>query len=259
LSAGQATLTGGTLGQFQLLNGKYIVELRSLAQVMQQGFGQFFSPTCRATFGDSRCTIALGPLTFDGTVDSVTSPQLAWTDTSLTQTGPTVPFTDTQGQFVPDDSPWQIQIVPPDGGAFAANTSVLLANDQPLTEVSGSPGPLQYSVTSGGLYTFNSQQNTNQLFINYTYTIGYFAYGVVKWLTGQNAGYEMEVKSFSPGNVTLVMPMIYPIAPGDTYTIQAGCDKQFGTCSNRYSNVIHFRGEPYVPGTDTILALNVQS
>lgn len=261
VGAGQVTLTGGTFGEFKLANGKYTVELRSLAQVMQQGYGQFYSPTCRATFGDSRCLISggLGPLTFTGTVGTVTSAQLAWDDSSLTQTGPTVPYIDTQGVLVPDNSPWQIQIIPPDGGSFAANTSVLLDNGNALTEVGGSPGPLQYSVTSGGLYTFNSQQNANQVHINYTYGIGYFAYGVVKWLTGLNAGEQMEVKAFSPGLVTLVMPMIYPINPGDTYTIVAGCDKQFGTCKTRWNNIVHFRGEPFVPGTDTILAVNVKS
>jgi uncharacterized phage protein (TIGR02218 family) len=55
------------------------------------------------------------------------------------------------------------------------------------------------------------------------------------------------------------MPMIYPVQPGDTYSITAGCDKQMGTCKTRFSNLVNFRGEPYVPGNDTILALQVQS
>jgi uncharacterized phage protein (TIGR02218 family) len=63
----------------------------------------------------------------------------------------------------------------------------------------------------------------------------------------------MEVKQFAPGIVTLALPMEFPIVAGDTYTITAGCDKQFGTCKARYNNVVNFRGEPYIPGIDTVI------
>jgi hypothetical protein len=259
-SAGQVTMSAGQLGKFTLFNGRYNVEVRSLAQVMQQGFGNICSPTCRAVFGDSRCTVNLAPLTFTGTVGAVTQPAQAWTDSSLTQTGPVVAFTDTQGQRIPSDAPFTIQIVAPDGGAFSSGISVLEGNGvTPYTQVGSSPGNFQYTLTSGGLYTFSANQAANECFINYNYEIGYFAYGTVKWLTGLNAGYSMEVKTNSPGSVQLVMPMIYPVQPGDTYSITAGCDKQMGTCKTRFSNLVNFRGEPYVPGNDTILALQVQS
>jgi uncharacterized phage protein (TIGR02218 family) len=47
--------------------------------------------------------------------------------------------------------------------------------------------------------------------------------------------------------------MPYPITAGDSYTLQQGCDKTIGTCSNRYNNAINFRGEPHVPGLDKML------
>lgn len=254
LSAGQVPLTAGTLGQFQVLNGKYTTELRSLAQQMQQAYGQFYSSNCRATFGDSRCNIAggLGPLTFAGTVTGVTS-GYQFSDTSLTQTGPTVGFTDSMGHTIPTTGPYQIQAVAPNGGSFVSNVSVLNAQKNALTQVGGSPSSGQYSVNSSGLYTFSSNDAGSEVFINFNYAMGYFAYGLVKWLTGNNANASMEVRSFGAGNVTLVMPMPRPIQVGDTYTIVAGCDKQFGTCRDRWNNIVHFRGEPYVPGPDTIL------
>ncbi|WP_175837105.1 DUF2163 domain-containing protein [Burkholderia anthina] len=265
LTMGAAILQSGQLGRIYILNGKYKVELRSLSQIMQQGFGDFFSPTCRATFGATgnfQCNLpgGLGPLTFTGIVSGVSS-QASWADPSLTQTGPTSTYTDTVGQRVPSTPPYQIQIVPPDGGSFAGagSVQVLDSGGNVLTQVTGSPGSGQYTCSSTGLLTFNAGNANWEVFVNYSYGIGYFAYGTVTWLTGPNAGYSMEVKQFSPGLVVLALPMIHPIAVGDTYKIVAGCDKQFGTCKNRWNNVLNFRGEPYMPGNDTVLKIHVDS
>ncbi|WP_454737588.1 DUF2163 domain-containing protein [Cupriavidus necator] len=252
LSMGAVVLSSGVLGQVTLLNGQYRVEIRSLAQLMQQPSGEVYGSSCRATLGDSRCKVALGPLTASGTVDAV-SDAYTWSDASLTQTGPTVNFADTTGRTIPTTAPYTIKVVPPTGGAFAANLSVKDAAGSAWTQVGGSPGSKQYSVAGDGTYTFNSGDATKQLFISYTYSIGYFAYGKVTFTSGENAGYSAEVKAFAPGFVTVAMPLPFPVAPGDTYTIVAGCDRTFGTCKNRFDNVVNFRGEPYVPGLDTIL------
>jgi len=47
--------------------------------------------------------------------------------------------------------------------------------------------------------------------------------------------------------------MPFDIAIGDSFEIQAGCDKTFETCINRFNNAINFRGEPHMPGQDEIL------
>ena len=46
---------------------------------------------------------------------------------------------------------------------------------------------------------------------------------------------------------------------GDTYNAIAGCDKTIGTCASRFSNAVNFRGEPYVPGMDKMLATSATS
>jgi len=79
----------------------------------------------------------------------------------------------------------------------------------------------------------------------------YFGAGKVTWVTGANAGYSMEVKSFAAGVFTLQLPMAQTITAGDTYTASAGCRKRFDTdCKTKFSNVVNFRGEPHVPGND---------
>lgn len=250
LTQGSVTLSSGVLGEFTIQNGKFTAELRGLAQIMQQAIGQIYSPTCRASLGDSRCLVNLAPLTVSGAVTSVAS-NYQFTDTSLTQTGPAVPYVDTTGFRVPS-SPYQITIVPPTGGVWVSDNGVRDAGGVALGVVSGAPGAGQYSV-SGGVYTFNIAQLGWEVFINYNYSIGYFAYGQVVWTGGANIDRKSDVQSFGGGVVLLAMPTRNPIVVGDTYMISAGCDRTLGTCLARFNNVVHFRGEPYVPGVDTIL------
>lgn len=83
---------------------------------------------------------------------------------------------------------------------------------------------------------------------------GYFDGGLVTWTAGGNAGLAMEVKTYTTGAVVLQLPMPGAVAIGDTYTINAGCDKTRATCRDRFSNVVNFRGFPDIPGNDKVLA-----
>lgn len=82
---------------------------------------------------------------------------------------------------------------------------------------------------------------------------GYFTGGEVVWTSGNNDGLRMEVKDFLSGKITLALPMPYTIEVGDEFDIIAGCDKTHTTCKTKFSNLLNFRGEPHVPGQDTIL------
>jgi uncharacterized phage protein (TIGR02218 family) len=81
---------------------------------------------------------------------------------------------------------------------------------------------------------------------------GYFTFGVITWVTGANAGLQMEVKTHAGGGVfTLQLPMRSAIAVGDTFNVVPGCDKTTGAggCA-KFSNIVNFRGFPHVPGLD---------
>ncbi|MBL0319768.1 MAG: DUF2163 domain-containing protein [Alphaproteobacteria bacterium] len=105
---------------------------------------------------------------------------------------------------------------------------------------------------SGAINTVTSRQ----VFISnaMTQAAGYFSGGEMVWLTGANAGRQMEIKEFSNKQFTLVLPMPNSVAVGDTFNAIAGCDKTFNTCFTKFANAVNFRGEPHVPGMDKVLA-----
>lgn len=247
---GAVVLTSGRLGTFKLNNGKYTAELRGLANLIQQDQGQQYSPSCRATLGDARCTIDLAPFTYNGTVDTANG-AIGFTDAGLTQVGPTADFQDQAGTKIPTAFPYTITPVPPTGGSFDSNISVIGPDGTAWTQVGSLPSGNQYTLT-GGTYGFDSLMANTLVRINYNYTTGYFSYGELVWTSGDNEGYRMEVKKSSVGAIELVLPMPYAIKAGDTYTVTAGCDRLPGTCKNRFNNLIHFRGEQFIPGPDRI-------
>ncbi len=83
----------------------------------------------------------------------------------------------------------------------------------------------------------------------------YFAGGLVEWKSGLNVNRAMEIKSYSPatGDLQLFLGMPLPIAVGDRFYWQPGCDKTRETCRYRFNNMANFRGEPDLPGLDRML------
>lgn len=85
-----------------------------------------------------------------------------------------------------------------------------------------------------------------------TQAAGYFAQGYVVITSGANAGLTRSVKDFSGGVLTLLYPLPAACAAGDTFTVYPGCDKTQATCRDKFANLSHFRGFPYVPTPEVI-------
>ena len=86
-------------------------------------------------------------------------------------------------------------------------------------------------------------------------TAGYFDFGLITWLTGNNAGVQSGVLAWDGTNLLdLLLPTGLPIQVGDTFHIVPGCDKRIVTCFAKFNNVINFHGEPFVPGEDAALS-----
>lgn len=87
---------------------------------------------------------------------------------------------------------------------------------------------------------------------------GWFSAGRLVWTGGANSDLAMEVKIHRNGagivRIVLWQAMAEPIAPGDTFAVTAGCDKQLATCRDRFGNAVNFRGFPHIPGNDFVLS-----
>lgn len=80
----------------------------------------------------------------------------------------------------------------------------------------------------------------------------WFNFGLLTWTSGNNSGLSMEVKDYalSTGEFVLAQPMPNTIQVGDGFDVYPGCDKLSNTCNAKFSNIVNFRGEPFVPQGD---------
>lgn len=89
----------------------------------------------------------------------------------------------------------------------------------------------------------------------------YYDLGVVEWLTGNNAGAQMEVNAFennsnAGGQIELSLPMAYQVEIGDTFRARKDCSKEWDDAANGClfhwgsERALHFRGEPDIPIAD---------
>lgn len=91
------------------------------------------------------------------------------------------------------------------------------------------------------------------------YDDGWFALGRLDWTSGARAGTAATVAAMRAGatsgqqDLSLFEPDMAGIAPGDAFTVHAGCDKRFETCRAKFSNGLNFRGFPHIPGNDVAL------
>jgi len=81
---------------------------------------------------------------------------------------------------------------------------------------------------------------------------GYYDYGFVQWLTGNNADIVRNIRQQTESGGTYTIGLIYPmekaIQVDDTASIIPGCNKGDDHCSKKFFNWKHFRGFPFVPG-----------
>jgi uncharacterized phage protein (TIGR02218 family) len=89
------------------------------------------------------------------------------------------------------------------------------------------------------------------------YGDGYLTGGRLLFTTGANTGFATEIRSHRTDGGTVSLQLWQaapqPIAPGDGFTVQAGCDKRFATCRSKFGNGVNFRGFPHLPGNDFII------
>jgi uncharacterized phage protein (TIGR02218 family) len=81
----------------------------------------------------------------------------------------------------------------------------------------------------------------------------WYSNGYLTWSTGLNERFVTKIRNYVlTGNViTLIQPMYYQIQVGDTFSLIAGCSKNFiDDCDARFSNYVNFQGFPFIPTED---------
>lgn len=78
----------------------------------------------------------------------------------------------------------------------------------------------------------------------------YFQGGLLRFTSGANAGFEIEIRDNVSNVVSLQDSAPNPWAAGDTFQAIAGCDKTIETCRTKFANQVNHRGFPLIPGMD---------
>ena len=81
--------------------------------------------------------------------------------------------------------------------------------------------------------------------------VGVYDLGELVMTSGVNAGVRRAVKKHTAGRLLLAFPLPDTPAPGDTFTVYRGCDKSMDTCLGKFSNLVHYKGMPFVPAPET--------
>ncbi len=85
---------------------------------------------------------------------------------------------------------------------------------------------------------------------------GWLAGGKLTFVSGDNEGQSFDIrdhiKQSDAATIELWHTAPQPIAVGDQFIAQPGCNKTFAICRTRFKNHKNFQGFPHIPGNDFI-------
>ncbi len=83
---------------------------------------------------------------------------------------------------------------------------------------------------------------------------GFFRFGRLTFTSGDNSGTVADIENHERRDGAVILTFWLPLAalpaPGDGFSIAAGCDKSFETCRAKFANGVNFQGFPHMPGSD---------
>lgn len=104
--------------------------------------------------------------------------------------------------------------------------------------------------------TVGNSSTTILINTNLSNAAGYFDLGTIQFTAGANNGLIRTIQNYhdnglSAGQLSIALPLLAAPVSGDTFTAYPGCDKLQSTCSNKFSNLVNFRGQPNIPVPET--------
>ncbi|MDT0576535.1 DUF2163 domain-containing protein [Croceicoccus sp. F390] len=76
--------------------------------------------------------------------------------------------------------------------------------------------------------------------------------GTLRWIDGPAAGSSHRIVAINDGKLVLDPVLRTRPNAGTRAIAREGCDHRVQTCADRFGNVANFRGEPFLPGNDSI-------
>ncbi|HEV2337098.1 MAG TPA: DUF2163 domain-containing protein [Stellaceae bacterium] len=107
----------------------------------------------------------------------------------------------------------------------------------------------QGAVTGVGQITVTAATGSTQSLVNITSSpAAAYVEGTITGATGANTGSTRTVANLGGGaQVAVWRPLLFPITPGDTFTMLPGCDHTTATCNGTFNNLLRYGGMPYIP------------
>jgi len=244
LTLGAIKLRRGHLGEITTAEKGFKAELRGLLQRYTEEIVEVYTPSCRVDLGDpTRCQVRVEPPIWEATT--------VYTERTArgAETGSVVRPTDDSGSGF-NDRHFKCTTAGTSGGTepvwnttidgTTSDGSVTWTTIQALTietEISAASG----SITSNREFVVDYSGDAPDALLTL---------GLCKFITGNNAGVNIEIKSWtlSTKTVVLYLPAPLDVEVGDTLKLQAGCAKTVAACRDTFDNIYNFQGEPYVPG-----------
>jgi len=227
----------GFLGEVTIVDGRFQAEVRGLTQALQQPFGIIHAAMCTVTLGGTECKVRLQPPVWPASTP--VTQRLA----RQAETGSVVrPTTQnrrhfkctTAGTTGGTEPAWDTVI-----GNTTADGGAVWTTIQALT-LTGTVD----NTSSRKLFTDASFVEANEFWEN----------GKLTWTSGNNINFSREIKvSDSFGNFEMYESMDFDIQIGDTFTVEAGCQKFLAVdCNTKFDNTHNFQGFPFIPGLDLL-------
>lgn len=273
----------GTVVQTDQEEAAWELRLASRKNVLQRSIGELYSPTCGDQLCGNRCGVDpdgndnLGnAIKAEFEVGSVTSAGVFTIPifrASESGTVTVVTWTGSVNFKPPETSPEELK------GSIESATVDLVGEGFQIGQLITASGTTSndgrwrvvnsrdagkrifiVGVTEGKEEPVTETGVSTTLTIDASYTpSAYWAHARIEWTGGRNTGLTSDVYSHESDGGTgsvigLAVPPPFPIAPGDTGIIFAGCDGRRQTCKIKFDNLRRFRGYPDLPGWDAINA-----
>lgn len=239
-------IRNGTVGEIVRKDNDFQFEVRGLTQKLLQEIVELYTPFCVADLGDDRCKINMEPSAWAATFaysnerrdrdafQEKQTPAAVVKPTTQNDRWFIVTTTGTSGGSEPT---WNLTI----GGTTADGTVVWeTIQARALTAT-------VLTVTDRRDFTVTLSTDADDDF---------FDVGHVRFDTGANAGFILEIKDWTLTTKQLRFWLTFPydISIGDTLTMFSGCDKTIFVCNATYDNPVNFRGYHLTPHRDSVFS-----